>query len=195
MGKKLTEKFSNGLGKTIKNGFFVEIGAGDGTSENTTLYLERQGWSGVAIEPFKARFDKLIQSRSCRCLNVAVYDYDGEVEFAVFPENSYGWNGIIETHQPQHKQLYNEMSVIKVPCLRWESLELPNKIDYLQLDAEGAELSILKNIPWNKQEITYICLEDNKKNRTGDSEYENYMKSLGYECVDRLGQDFLWKKK
>lgn len=195
MGKKLTQKFSTGLGNSIKNGFFVEIGAGDGTSENTTLYLEKLGWNGIAIEPFKERFDKLVASRSCKCLNVAVYDYNGEVEFAVFPPNSYGWNGIIETHQPQHKELYKEMlETIKVPCLTWDSLNLPKNIDYLQLDAEGAELSILKNIPWDRQHITYICLEDNKKNNSGDSEYENYMKSIGYTCVDRLGQDFLWKK-
>lgn len=195
MGKKLTEKFANGIGKTINNGFFVEIGAGDGTSENTTLHLEKQGWKGVAIEPFKYRFDKLKKTRNCRCLNVAVYNYDGEIEFAVFQENSYGWNGIVETHQQQHKQLYNEMTIIKVPCLKWESLNLPEKIDYLQLDVEGAELAILENIPWDKQTITYICLEDNKKNKTGDSEYENFMKTLGYDCVDKLYQDFLWKKK
>ena len=185
-------------------GFYVEIGAWDGRKKNSTIILEQAGWDGVCIEPSPASFDLLIQNRQCRCLNVAVYDHDGMVDFALFP-NRPEWNGIVESYDELHKQLLESSTptindcisdpakVVKIRCKSWNSLELPQHIDYLQIDVEGAELPILKCIDWATTTISYICLEDNNAQH-GDSTYKNYMESLGYTSIATSGVDFLYTK-
>ena len=202
---RMTAKFFNEIWKNKSLGFYVEIGAWDGAKKNSTRLLELSGWEGVCIEASPPSFEKLIQNRKCRCLNVAVYDHDGEVDYALFPDRP-EWNGIIDTYGETHKKLLKSKSpklgsresqpaeIKKVPCKSWNSLGLPNKIDYLQIDTEGSELSILGCVDWNKTKISYICLEDNNY-RSGDMTYQKFMTELGYTFVMQQHVDFLWYKE
>src|ERR1700722_17301469 len=48
----------------VKNGFFVECGAFDGTIDSTCKFFEEtMGWTGMNIEPVPYLFDKLIINR------------------------------------------------------------------------------------------------------------------------------------
>lgn len=202
---RMTYYFHSEIWQNREPGFYVEIGAWDGRKKNSTIVLEKDGWDGVCIEPTPESFDQLVKNRKCRCVNVAVYNYDGEVEFARFPDRP-EWNGIIESYDETHLSLFNSKipqldarisdpaDVLKVKCLTWKSLNLPNHIDYLQIDVEGAELSVLSCIDWNITNISYICLEDNLGIH-GDMTYRNFMNSLGYEIIHQQHVDFLWKKK
>ncbi len=200
---RMTASFFDTIWKD-KPGFYVEIGAWDGRKKNSTLILEKAGWDGVCIEASPLSYQQLIQNRRCRCLNVAVYDHEGEVDYALFPDRP-EWNGIIESYDSLHQQLLesetptlgnlvsNPAKIVKIPCRSWNTLDLPTHIDYLQIDVEGAELAILKCIDWSIQKITYICLEDNA-HQNGDTTYRDYMTSLGYTCIKTQGVDFLWYK-
>lgn len=201
---RMTQQFFTDVWKDSPPGFYVEIGAWDGRKKNSTIILEKAGWDGVCIEPTPESYNSLIQNRKCRCLNVAVYDKEGEIEFARFPDRP-EWNGIIETYDESHTALLRSESpkldsrtsapaeVIKVKCLPWNKLDLPSHIDYLQIDVEGAEMSVMSCIDWTNTNITYICLEDNAS-VNGDMTYRNYMQSLGYEIINQQHVDFLWKK-
>lgn len=200
---RLTAIFANEIWKGGP-GFYLEIGAWNGYKKNSTNLLEQRGWDGVCIEASPPSYEILIQNRKCRCLNVAVYDHDGEVDYALFPDRP-EWNGIVESYNESHRALLESAEptaggrvsrpaeIVKVPCRKWSSLDLPDHIDYLQLDVEGAELAILNCVDWAKTTITYICLEDNNV-RSGDTTYSDYMKGLGYELVAQQHVDFLWKK-
>jgi FkbM family methyltransferase len=192
---RMTQIFLNAIWNGRPNGFYVEIGAWDGRKKNSTIILENLGWDGVCIEPTPESFEALTKTRKCRCLNVAVFNKNGTAEFASF-KNDPATNGLIETHPDSHKVKYNQPQTqfIKVETRDWSSLELPSHIDYLQLDTEGSELAILDCINWSKQNISYICLEDNAA-EYGDKTYYNYMLNLGYHCILHQGVDFLWYKE
>jgi FkbM family methyltransferase len=196
--KRMTYQFFTEVWQSDRKGFYVEIGAWDGKKKNSTIILEKDGWEGVCIEASPPSYETLIQNRKCRCLNVAVYDKDGEVDFAIFPTRP-EWNGIIETFNPSHRKLlmnnFEEPNsyIQKIECKSWASLELPNHIDYLQIDTEGSEIQILKCVDWATTAISYICLEDNNA-ESGDTTYRDFMTSLGYECIRQYNVDYLWKK-
>lgn len=180
-----------------RSGFYVEIGAWNGYKKNSTIVLERLAWDGVCVEPTPTSFAELKNNRTCRCLNVAVFDHVGEMEFVVFRDRP-EWNGIAKTFDQAHarkaqEKYGQEIEIIKVPCVTWAELELPRRIDYLQVDVEGAELQILGTVPWQEVDIEYICLEDNAS-MTGDYTYRNYMRDLGYEILRQDHQDFLYHK-
>jgi FkbM family methyltransferase len=202
---RMTAKFFSEVWGNNNPGFYVEIGAWDGAKKNSTNILEQAGWNGVCIEASPPSFEKLIQNRKCRCLNVAVYDHDGEVNYALFPDRP-EWNGIVDTYDELHKKLLESKNpklgsrisepaeIKKISCKKWSSLGLPDKIDYLQIDTEGSELSILGCVDWDKTKISYICLEDNNY-RSGDTTYRNFMTNLGYTFVMQQHVDFLWYKE
>jgi len=151
----------------------------------------------VCVEPTPTSYAELVKNRTCRCLNVAVFDHVGEMEFAVFKDRP-EWNGILKTFDQAHatkaQDKYNQqLEIIRVPCVTWNELELPSHIDYLQVDVEGAELQILQCVPWTEVTIDFICLEDNNSMK-GDWSYRNYMKSIGYTLVRNDKQDFLYQR-
>lgn len=57
-----------------RNGYFLEIGAGDGESESITLMLERERqWTGLLIEPDPIRYKTLVErQRLAKLLNACV---------------------------------------------------------------------------------------------------------------------------
>jgi hypothetical protein len=54
------------------------------------------------------------------------------------------------------------------------------RIDYLSLDIEGAELDVLKTIPWDRLDIRILSVEY-AHGPLGKQGYEDFMKSKGYE--------------
>lgn len=189
---RLTRIFLDAIWKSANTGYYVEIGAFDGKKKNSTIILEELGWNGVCVEPTPSSYAQLIKNRKCRCENVAIWKEDTIKEFAVYDSDP-AWNGIVETLDKHHIDNLHNARTIHVPTKTWNNLNLPKHIDYLQIDVEGAELEILNCIDWNKQHISYICIEDNGS-ITGDRTYYNYMLNLGYQCIVQQHVDYLWFK-
>jgi hypothetical protein len=73
----------------VKNGFFLDVGSGDGTFMSNTKALEQKGWTGICIDPFPRN----MQDRSCQIFKDVVFSKAGErVKFWAADE----WGGIID---------------------------------------------------------------------------------------------------
>jgi hypothetical protein len=48
----------------VKDGFFLDVGSGDGTVISNTKALEERGWRGICIDPFPKNMD----GRTCQML-------------------------------------------------------------------------------------------------------------------------------
>jgi len=190
---RMTAIFKDAIWKNKRPGFYVEIGAFDGRKKNSTIILEQDNWNGVCVEPTPSSYAQLIKNRKCHCENVAIWKDNTVKEFAVY-DNDPAWNGIIETLDKFHLNRLDQAKTITVPTKSWNDLNLPTRVDYLQIDVEGAELAIMDCIDWNKQSITYICIEDNNSVH-GDLTYYNYMLNLGYQCIVQQHVDYLWYKE
>lgn len=189
---RMTSIFKDAIWKKKSPGFYAEIGAFDGRKKNSTIILEKAGWDGICVEPTPSSYEQLIKNRFCRCENVAIWKENTEIDFAIYPDDP-AWNGIVDTLDKYHLDRINKSKTIKVKTKTWNDLNLPNRIDYLQIDVEGAELTIMDCIDWSRQQITYICMEDNGS-KSGDTTYYNYMKNLGYQLIVQQHVDYLWFK-
>lgn len=179
-------------GKSLKNGYFIEIGAFNGKTQNSTIILEKNGWTGICVEPILKNYKKLCKNRKCKCVNGAVWNKNGKVIIA--DVGVPGWTGIQETHQSWHKTHYNDKTVsVEVDCYRFKDLNPEKKINYLQIDTEGSELDILQDIDYLEYDIDFICIEDNLS-LVGNTRYHDFMTSIGYKLVYEVEQDKLYKK-
>jgi FkbM family methyltransferase len=69
-------------------GFFIDVGAFDGTLGSNTSYFEKQlQWRGIAFEPNPSAFEVLRATRSCHLIQGCAYDQDGQIPFLALSES------------------------------------------------------------------------------------------------------------
>ena len=135
--------------KDKKNGFFVDVGAYDGIESSNTYYLEHElGWDGICIESHPDYFSKLTQVRSVKCINKAAMPYKGHAIF----------KGIETFPAPGPQPGAVECDTLDAILTDMGS---PKDIDYMSLDIEGHELSLLESFPFDKWNISLLTVEHN----------------------------------
>jgi hypothetical protein len=65
---------AHAVGGGKSNGFYVDVGSGDGVLESNTYLLDRMGWKGVCVDPFPTN----MRSRSCQVFNQPVFSESGK---------------------------------------------------------------------------------------------------------------------
>lgn len=148
-----------------KNGFFVEIGAGDGILESNTYLLETQyDWKGICVEPVSYQYMELKKNRNCQCINKPIYNESNKkVVFYEAAESIRHLSGI-NTHlikdTVEHNSKHVELETLSFNELL-ETCNAPEFIDYLSIDTEGSEYEILRTFDFNKYKFGYINIEHN----------------------------------
>jgi FkbM family methyltransferase len=180
------------------DGVFVDVGAGDGVVDSNTLHFEEEGWSGLLVEADPATFERLKAARRCPAENVACADHRGNLPFRVMPVQ--GWSGLsgflrdLEAEELERLQESGEAYTIMVPCLPLQDLldrhGLP-EVDFLSLDVEGAELSVLQSVDWSRTVIRVITVESNRS----DSALTRFLLGRGYCLWGLVGPDELYVLK
>ncbi len=185
------------------NGVFLEVGALNGLEASNTLGLEKNlGWTGILVEAYSELFRQAVANRpKCKVFNIALYNRDG---FVTFQKNyGYGLNlsGIPETYHPKHVAWIDSTDTTKklvtVPCRTintlLDKLQL-YKIDYMSIDTEGSEYKIIEPLDTNRFDIELITVEV----RSYIDYEEKIVKKMvekGYNVLERLGDDLLFKKR
>jgi len=150
----------NKLLSHLEKGVYIDIGSNDPVRHNNTYYFYLKGWRGVLIEPNKSysRTSKLYRSRDI-FLNYGVDAALGEgkkqldfYEYDNFPDNNH-------TSKDRARELLNKYNRkhSRVTQCTFASLDSMlsdvekagisfhgSSIDYLNVDIEGDELSILE---------------------------------------------------
>jgi len=150
--------------KGKRRGFFVEFGATDGVSLSNTYMLEKSfGWDGILVEPGKNWKNDLVLNRTAKVDFRAVSSRSGEYfEFleSSTPEFStikgYENNG---GHPRVIKEQYKVESVSLTDLL--DNYNAPKIIDFISIDTEGTEFSILEPFNFNKYKFAIIVCEHN----------------------------------
>jgi FkbM family methyltransferase len=142
------------------NGFFIELGACDGLYLSNTLFFEKTlKWQGICIEPNNNYFKKLKENRSCNVSNELISSVpDKEVDFSICDAAS----GIIDNNIGPFTK---KETIVKKKTTTLdrvlETFNAPSVIDYLSLDVEGHEYSILSTFPFEKYKFRCLTVEHN----------------------------------
>lgn len=186
--------------KNKRNGFFIEMGAADGVLGSNTYRLERDfGWDGILIEPIKEYCDQISKYRKAsHVFNICIGETEGSVEFTRIEGYSKLLSGISDQYPPEHKDRINrevksmgqQVHVDLVPCKKL--ITILNEcgidiVDYLSVDVEGGELSVVKSLCMETNTIrpTIIACE----NPYYSTEIEQYLSAFGYVKVCRISAD------
>lgn len=154
-----------------ENLFYIDIGAHDGVICSNTLVLDAgYNWKGICVEPNKTLFDKLTKNRNSKCYNVGISTERTQLEFALITGSPESLSGFIKFFSAEHKQriqnelngCYQNFSKILIPSIPLQDIIDENNlstVDYLSIDAECADLEVIKSINFDKTYIKVLSHE------------------------------------
>lgn len=168
----------------LRNGYFVDVGSGDGTIGSNTKALEERGWKGICVDPFPTH----MEGRTCQMFKEVVYSEAGKrMAFHM----AGGWGGLTDTLGEWKPQAERAPTVTFVTVTLADILNranAPQRIDYMSLDIEGAELEALRAFPFDRYRLGALDVEHNYE-EPKRSEIETLMKKHGYTRVHSWMQD------
>jgi hypothetical protein len=147
-----------------KKGYFIEFGAGDGMTDSNTFSLEKNfNWNGIVAEPILHKYKTILKHRRCHIEMSAVYKYSNlRLKFS-FNTNSSNFSGITKYIVDDFNRNSGVKKMVKTISLMdlIKKYNAPKIIDYLSIDTEGSELSILSSFDFSKYHFKIITCEHN----------------------------------
>jgi len=187
--------------KGMRNGFYVEVGAGDGMAGSCTYVLEKElGWTGILVEPLLSSFQKLKEIRkNSKCINNGLSSSPEVLKYYHFDDWG-GYNGFPSLNKFGEEQWWKKVNdnvkgavaqEQQIECVTLSSVlmdnDAPEIIDYLCLDIEGAELEVMKDFPFHKYKFKTISIEFSPQPLT------DILIKNGYRQVVNPFNDVIWE--
>ena len=152
----------NVFNKKLEKGFYVDIGAHHPIQRNNTHLLFKKGWEGINIDVNKFSIDlfNFLRPEDLN-LQIAVSDKEGEISFFYqkkFSQLNTTDKGIAK------ENFQGNFQEKKVKCQTIQNI-LDNskyknkKIDFLNIDVEGAEMKVLNTLNFKIYDPSLICVE------------------------------------
>ena len=199
----LKEKFADKA-----NGFYVDIGSFHPFRFSNTYWAYTRGWNGMNIEPNMENFElfKVFRPRDIN-IQCGISNVEGVMKYYRFEEPA------LNTFDAKCAQFYENIvnckvkEIVDVQVRRLDNILREKgitKIDFLDIDVEGAEMNVLKSIDFNV-DIDCILLEQDDCTLPGqgtgslqdilNSEQNRFLNERGYEATNKCGVTVMYEKR
>jgi len=191
--------------KLIRPGFvLVEVGANEGYF--TRLFGKLVGKNGLvlAFEPIKKTRDRLTENvsniESVKVLPYAISDKVGEFPMFI-PGSTHGQASLRKHSDPEWGEegsIYTE-NVRCSPLGQLDDIKYLDKIDFMKVDVEGAELEVLKgaqDMLKIDHPVLHLEIEERWMNSFGygPSEIESFLRRIGYNAFMTYDREWITLK-
>ena len=145
-----------------KSGFYVDVGAHHPIQRNNTHILFKKGWEGINIDinEFSIDLFNYLRPKDLN-LQIAVSNKNGEITF--YSQKDFSQlNTTDKDIAKEHFQNNFRTKVIKCKTIQniLDNSKYNNKkIDFLNIDVEGAEMQVLSTLNFELHNPTLICIE------------------------------------
>ncbi|WP_367850143.1 FkbM family methyltransferase [Rhodoferax sp. WC2427] len=150
----------------LRGGFFVEFGAADGIHLSNSWGLETHlAWRGILAEPARNWHERLKLNRACTVETRCVWSRTGEIlQFNEVPVSEFSTIAAF-TDKDQRADARKNGTLYDVETISLLDLldehAAPPCIDYLSIDTEGSELTILEAFDFSRYQVRTITVEHN----------------------------------
>lgn len=182
-----------------KDGVFVDVGGNHPTDCSNSYLLEQNGWTGVAIEPqayLRALWPAL---RTTECLGCVVGPENTNITFLQPDPSEHGLAGVVGFNNVAKGGQH-----ITLPQRRLRDILQErgiSHVDYLSVDVEGYEMSVLRSIDFDQVQIEVIGIENASGFprvpiigrrlglELGSNELRRFLRDKGYDYIARIAFD------
>jgi FkbM family methyltransferase len=205
-------KAKNGIDKQMlefinyRDGFFVEIGAGDGVYLSNTHYFEKNlGWQGILVDPvLHHHLSCLTQRPRSISYLCAATNFENNSEYIKLKYGGYSslsqgvQSDIIDAQQhlddaanyiPLRNAGVEFIAPLRTMTQILDSSNAPKVIDFFSLDVEGNEIEVLQGIDFSRYQIRWLLVESRDVGRISE-----YLKPHKYSIKKKLAScDYLFE--
>ena len=184
--------------KGVSNGRYIDVGAFHPFRGSNTYLLYNKGWRGINIDLNKTSIDLFNLARPADTnLNLVVLD--NQKKITVYQNKDLGK---MNTINPQYASYYlknysvRESSSISLNNILEKYCSKNNKFEIINIDAEGSEYTILKNIDFRKYIFKIILVETHKWNSFTEQEsnkIHTFLQSHNYSFLKNLGETSIYE--
>ena len=183
-----------------KTGFYVDVGAHHPKRFSNTCYFYDQGWKGINIDPLPGSM-KIFQKFRPRDTNLEIAISEKEQNLTYYMFNEPALNGfsksISEGRQNEQYRIESTIPVPSFPLSKILDKHLPSnqKINFLSVDVEGFDLTVLTSNDWQKYspEVVLVEVLDTSLKKLEKDPVYSYMVSLGYTLFAKLVHTCIFK--
>lgn len=176
----------------IENGFFIEVGVGNGvTNSNTYLLEDKFQWNGILVEPNPLFHTSICENRKAVLVKHAIASKGTEkvtLNVTLNGELSFIANSYIAASPRRNIDQRFEVQSKTLNDILVENYA-PTKIDFLSIDVEGFELEVLNGIDFSKYIFFVISVEHNY-NSEKRAEIFRILKRHGYKQILKAASQF-----
>ncbi|MDB9811482.1 FkbM family methyltransferase [Candidatus Pelagibacter sp.] len=171
--------------KNKENGFYIDVGCYHPIHRNNTYLLYKKNWHGINIDTSQFSIDlfKFIRPKDLN-YNFAVSDKNGFIK--LFYQKKLSQLSTIEIDQAktvfQGNIKEKEVQAFTLNEILNMGKYKDKKIDFLDIDVEGADLKVLKGLSFEKYKPELVCVEIHEK-KINQSEIYKFLVIKNYELI------------
>ena len=171
--------------KDKKNGFYVDVGCYHPTHRNNTYLLYKKNWNGINIDTSQ--------------FSIELFNYmrpnDLNYECAVSNKNEFvklfyqkELSQLSTTESDQAKKVFQgnikkkEIEAFTLDEILERGKYKNSKIDFLDIDVEGADLKVLEGLSFDKFKPELVCVEIHSK-EIKKSDIYNFLVDKNYKLL------------
>ena len=171
-------------------GTYVDVGAGGPAVGSNTYLLYRDGWSGFLIDPV-ARYRRWARSiRPRDRFELAICSpAPGVRDFYEFEQAQFSTSDPARAEElvAAGRTLARSYQVRSVAIAELPVECSPVDPCFFSIDVEGAEMSVLESVDWERTQPGVICVEELVFRLDEQSEVGRYLLARGYRLEGRVG--------
>ena len=171
--------------KDRKKGFYVDVGCYHPIHRNNTYLLHKQNWCGINIDTSQFSIDLFNYMRPKDLnYNCAISNKNENIKLFYQKELSQ----LSTTEKEQAESVFQgnikekEIQAFTLDEILNRDRYKNSKIDFLDIDVEGADLKVLKGLSFDKFKPELICVEIHEK-EVELSEIYKFLVNKRYELI------------
>jgi len=171
--------------KDKKNGFYVDVGCYHPIHRNNTYLLHKQGWKGINIDTSEFSIDLFNHLRPNDLnYNCAISNKNEMIK--LFYQKEFSQLSTIERDQAENVFQGNikekEIQAFTLDEILNRDKYKNIKIDFLDIDVEGADLKVLEGLSFDKFKPELVCVEIHAK-EIKQSDIYKFLADKNYELI------------
>ena len=171
--------------KKKKNGFYVDVGCYHPIHRNNTYLLHKQDWKGINIDVSQFSIDLFNYLRPNDLnYNCAISNKNEIVK--IFYQKELSQLSTIENEQAKKVFQGNikekEIQAFTLDEILKKDKFKDTKIDFLNIDVEGADFKVLEGLSFDKFKPELICIEIHDK-EIKDSKVCKFLNDKNYKLI------------
>lgn len=172
-------------------GFYVDVGAHHPMRFSNTYFFYRQGWRGLNIEPNPDVIPafRMFRRRDTH-VTAGVHTTPGEMRYWCFDEpalNTFDEALMRErvSLTPYRVVRTRMVAVNRLDRILDQNLPPDQQIDFMSIDAEGADFQVLQSNDWERYRPLFVLVEALgwRLDRAHNHPIDEFMRGVGYAMV------------